>query len=73
MQTGGDRDLFGQPIPPGRGARGRPVHVPTDDLREMVSVLVGLGWPQGKIAQAVDLSAPTLRLHYRRELDGLSP
>lgn len=46
-----------------------PLHEPTDDQRKMVRAMAGYGTPQADIALVVDVSLPTLRLHYRRELD----
>jgi hypothetical protein len=44
-------------------------HAPTDEQRRLVKTMAGLGTPQDDIARVVDISAVTLRQHYRRELD----
>lgn len=48
---------------------GNPGHTPTDILRAKVSALVGFGAPQDYIAREIGVSEPTLRAHYRDELD----
>lgn len=49
---------------------GRPEHVPTEETRGRVEVLVAGGMPQWQIAAALGLSEPTLLKHYAVELDG---
>lgn len=61
-------DLFGDPVPPNWGERGRPQHVPTQQNRNRVSLLVALGWSPPRIAAALFVTAPTLRKHYFSEL-----
>ncbi len=63
----GDRDLFGLPIRPGHGQRGRPRHVPTPELRARVIDLREAGAGQAAIAEALGVTIPTLRLHYPAE------
>jgi hypothetical protein len=46
-----------------------PRHDPTDAQRQTVRAMAGYGTPQADIALVIDISLPTLRLHYRRELD----
>lgn len=48
---------------------GRPSHKPTDATRKQVESMAGYGIPEDDIALSLDISAPTLRKHYRRELD----
>lgn len=48
----------------------KPVHKPTSESRELVERLASIGIPQDKIAHVVGLSGPTLRKHYREQLDG---
>lgn len=48
---------------------GRPSHQPTDASRKQVESMAGYGIPEDDIALSLDISAPTLRKHYRRELD----
>lgn len=43
--------------------------MPTADLRKQVQAMAGFGLPQEKIARIVGVSQPTLRKHYRDELD----
>lgn len=61
-------DLFGDPVPDGRGARGRPQHVPTMENRRRVNMLMALGWSNERIAGALRITLPTLRRHYFSEL-----
>lgn len=61
-------DLFGDPVPPNWGERGRPQHVPTQQNRNRVSLLVALGWSAPRIAAALFVTPPTLRKHYFSEL-----
>lgn len=61
-------DLFGDPVPDGRGKPGRPVHVPTQENRNKVNMLLAFGWNNDRIASALHITAPTLRRHYFREL-----
>ena len=48
---------------------GRPSHQPTDASRKQAESMAGYGIPADDIALSLDISAPTLRKHYRRELD----
>ncbi|MGJ5000560.1 hypothetical protein ACQR10_04500 [Bradyrhizobium sp. HKCCYLRH2060] len=61
-------DLFGDPVPANWGERGRPGHIPTQQNRNRVSMLVALGWGNGRIAAALFITVPTLRKHYFSEL-----
>jgi transposase len=45
-----------------------PPHIPTDELRHMVEVLVAGGTPNRTIAKALDIGMNTLRRHYGKEL-----
>jgi hypothetical protein len=63
-----DFDLFGDPIPQGRGARGRPKHVATTENRNKVKLLLALNWTNERIAAALCISQPTLRSNYFQEL-----
>ena len=62
------RDLFGEQILPPR-AVGRPMHSPTGQLRQRVRKLHAEGLNQLEIAAAIGITAPTLRRHYRLDLD----
>lgn len=48
---------------------GRPPHVPTRETRAMVETFSAFGIPQLDIARVIGITAPTLREHYREELD----
>lgn len=61
-------DLFGDPVSANYGGRGRPCHVPTQQNRNRVSMLVGLGWSNERVAGAMLITLPTLRKHYFSEL-----
>ncbi|UGY14605.1 MULTISPECIES: hypothetical protein [Bradyrhizobium] len=61
-------DLFGDPVPSNWGQRGRPEHVPSQQNRNRVSLLVALGWNNARIASALFITQPTLRKHYFSEL-----
>lgn len=61
-------DLFGDPVPANWGQRGRPEHVPTQQNRNRVSLLVAMGWSTARIAAALYITQPTLRKHYFSEL-----
>ncbi|WP_316234647.1 hypothetical protein [Bradyrhizobium sp. SZCCHNR1020] len=61
-------DLFGDPVPANWGQRGRPEHIPTQQNRNRVSMLVALGWSNSRIAAALYVTVPTLRKHYFSEL-----
>lgn len=51
-------------------AGGRPPHVPTEESREEVEILVASGMRVWQIAKALGISEPTLNEHYPDELDG---
>jgi hypothetical protein len=61
-------DLFGEPVPANWGERGRPQHIPSQQNRNRVSMLVALGWSNKRIAAALYVTLPTLRKHYFSEL-----
>lgn len=77
----GDENLFaaaGEPDPDRapaparprrRGAGGRKSYAPTERDREKVAVLVSAGMTVDQIAQAMALTEPTLRRHFRAELE----
>ena len=48
---------------------GRPSHQPTLELRKQVETMAGYGIPENEISLSVGISPPTLRKHYRHELD----
>jgi len=61
-------DLFGDPVPDNWGGRGRPQHIPTQDNRNKVSMLLAFGWANERIAAALAITLPTLRKHYFSQL-----
>lgn len=61
-------DLLGDPIPQGRGKRGRPEHIPTGINRSQVRLLLAMNWTEPRIANALRITTPTLRKHYFSEL-----
>jgi hypothetical protein len=61
-------DLFGDPVPANRGRRGRPQHIPTQENRNKVSMLLALGWNNERIAASLRITPPSLRRHYFSEL-----
>lgn len=48
---------------------GRPPYEPTDKDRRVVVSMVAAGIEQREIARALGITAPTLRRHFRTELD----
>lgn len=47
---------------------GRPPHQPTAELRDRVEILLASGMPAFRVAAAIGISVPTLRVHYADEL-----
>lgn len=68
-ESGGPKDLFGDPWTPPRDPRGRKSHRRTPQVAERVGVLRALGHTVEDIALRLGLSEPTLRKYYFRELD----
>lgn len=62
-------DLFGDPLPANWGKPGRPEHVPTQHNRNRVAMMLVMGWSNSRIAAAMYITEPTLRKHYRGELN----
>lgn len=48
---------------------GRPPYFPTEKDREQTRLLAAMGLAHGEIALVIGVSAPTLRRHFRKELD----
>jgi hypothetical protein len=46
----------------------RPAHEPTEESRRTVKAMAAFGIPHIDIARALGISAPTMRRHYRGEL-----
>ena len=61
-------DLLGDPVPTNFGQRGRPPHVPTEENRQKVRLLLAFDWTNQRIARALRITGKTLRKHYFREL-----
>lgn len=47
---------------------GRPTYVATEKDRNIVRMLTGFGIDQVKICEALDISGPTLRKHFKKEI-----
>ncbi|WP_212748021.1 helix-turn-helix domain-containing protein [Maritimibacter alexandrii] len=63
-----NRDIFGYPDRPGRGQKGRPKFQATAKDRNRVRLLLATGWSNKRIAAALEISEPTLRRAFKREL-----
>jgi hypothetical protein len=61
-------DLFGDPVSANHGGRGRPAHVPTQQNRNLVSMLAARRWPNERIAGVFRITLPTFRKHYFSEM-----
>lgn len=68
-------DLFGNPVYTTKGKRGRPPFEWTEENSCKVSMLLGLGWSNRRIAACIvdprtgkAISEPTLKRHFRSEL-----
>jgi hypothetical protein len=48
---------------------GRPPFEPTKEQRDRVEAMVGFGIPEEAIAKHIGVSGPTLRKHFRTEID----
>lgn len=57
-------DLLGDPIPPNWGKRGRPPHIPTQENRNKIILLLAQGWTNERIAGAIGITLNTLKRHY---------
>lgn len=66
------RDLFGNPVDPGHGKRGRPRHMPSEITRKLVTEARAAGLSQITIAQALGITIPTLLRNYHTELGSTS-
>lgn len=67
-ENSGQGCLFGFAHSPRKGERGRPPHVWTQETSNKVKLLLALGWSNGRIANALGVTEPTLRKHYFSEL-----
>lgn len=61
-------DLFGNPVRPGMGGRGRPAYEATEKDRNKVKLLLAVGWSNSRIANALAISLATLKRYFRAEL-----
>lgn len=61
-------DLFGNPVRPGLGQRGRPRYEATEKDRNKIKMLLAMGWGNQRIADALDLSLATLKRYFRADL-----
>lgn len=61
-------DLFGNPVRPGKGQKGRPAYEATQKDRNKVKMLLAMGWNNQRIANAVEVSMATLKRYFRAEL-----
>jgi hypothetical protein len=61
-------DLFGNPVRPGKGQRGRPPYEATEKDRNKVKLLLALGWSNTRVAAAIPVSEATLKRYFRAEL-----
>lgn len=61
-------DLFGDPVPANHGRRGRPQHIPTQENRNKVNLLLALGWSNERVANGINVDLKTLKKHYFPEL-----
>jgi hypothetical protein len=66
-----ETDLFGQPVRPNKGRRGRPALQVTNEGRDMLEMACARGWPNARIAEAVGISVPSLGV-WRGRLAGRS-
>lgn len=53
---------------PTKPKAGRPTYVATDKDKNIVRMLTGFGIDQIKICEALDISGPTLRKHFKKEI-----
>lgn len=61
-------DLFGHPVRPGHGARGRPAFEATERDRNKVKLLLAIGWTIERIANGIGVAPATLKRYFRAEL-----
>jgi hypothetical protein len=61
-------DIFGNPVRERAGMRGRPSFQPDEKDSNKIKMLLGLGWSNTRIANAICISPATLKRHFRAEL-----
>lgn len=54
--------------PDTEGKGGRPAHVPTDQMRALVTLMAGMGANDTDISLVIGISRPTLTKHYAEQL-----
>lgn len=64
----GEIDLFGHPVRPGFGGRGRPPFVATEKDRSKVKYLLALGWDGERIRAQFGISKQVFRREFLNEL-----
>ena len=57
-------DLLGQPVPPNKGCKGRPQHVPTAENLEKLILLYAAGHSDMDCAASIGVTIPTMKRHY---------
>ena len=61
-------DLFGNPVRDRTGKRGRPAMQLTKEMSNKVKLLLALGWANQLVADAIGISLPSLKRHFRADL-----
>jgi len=61
-------DLFGNPVRPGYGMRGRPAYEASEKDRNKIKMLLAFGWSNTRIAAALDISLATFKRYFRAEM-----
>ena len=69
FQDSRDTDLFGKPVRPSKGRRGRPCLEVDSEDRDMVEAALARGWTVERIAKVLGISPASLKRHFRAELD----
>lgn len=64
-----DLDLFGDPVIYREAKRGRPEHVRTRRNASKAALLFAMGRSVAEVADALDITQPTLRKHYFSEVE----
>ena len=52
---------------------GQPPHKPTEQNRKTVKMMLGVGLKQEQVCAVLDISIPTLRKYYMREIESAEP
>lgn len=59
-----DTDLFGKPVDPGKGRRGRPRKMLDETDLDMLEAGLTKGWSDHRIAKALDIGESTLKRNF---------